>query len=142
MKYPPVLGEHESRRRNDALAALEVEIKRERMTQNAEYTREVLADVDHLRSNGAVARDHCKEQTAEQYRDYAFERVTDDSNDRGNLADRTQNVRKACVAAAHLADILLALRPYFSDDDGRIDTANQIRDNGGEQPDPPVCAEC
>ncbi len=71
----------------------------------------------------------------------AFEGVADKCEDCRNLADRAQNVCKACVAASYCADIELALCPDFCDDDSRINASQKIGDYRCEQVAPPVVCQ-
>ena len=129
-KHPPVGREHERAGRHDALAALEVEIQREAMTDDTENSGEI-AHADQVAAFEPLAvvgygAESLEQEKADKHRRDTFERVAYDGDDSRHLAHRAQHVRKARVAAAHLADIALALGDDPGHDDGRVDAAYQV----------------
>ena len=84
----------------------------------------------------------CKreDETSDKHGDNTLQCVTHNGDDCRNFTDTAQYICKACIAAAHLTDILFTLCHNACDKNSRVDTAEKIRNQCRKQNHPPaVC---
>ena len=119
-----------------------VKVKRKGVTENAEHACKVFDAIEEAAAEPLILErklgEPYEQKIRDEHRRNAFERVAHNGDDRRHLAHRTKHVGKAGVAAAHVADVALALGDDLGDDDRRIDAAYQIGDDCRRQKQIPV----
>lgn len=136
-RNPPVEHQKHAEDREHALAAAEAEIERIEVTEDDEQSRRIGRDqrqrgrLDRYGRRGKMPDAQLGEPAGKQHRAGAFDQVARRGQHGGPNALRAQHVCRARIAAAVVADVVMG--EVAGDEDGKIDTAEQIGEQSRER---------